>query len=153
MRQLMPSALATSLRALDTVFHTCWWQLTKRLLCGSQGVVYTQSVETGWKAPLRLRRMSEEEHQAVRDKYHIIVEGHNLQPPILAFSDMKFPAPILAALEAKGIKRPTPIQVQGLPVILAGRDMIGVAFTGSGKTLVFSLPLVMLSLQVGPCFL
>ncbi len=37
--------------------------------------------------------------------------------------------------------------MQGLPVILAGRDMIGVAFTGSGKTLVFSLPLLMLALQ------
>lgn len=37
--------------------------------------------------------------------------------------------------------------MQGLPVILSGRDMIGVAFTGSGKTLVFSLPMIMLSLQ------
>ena len=36
---------------------------------------------------------------------------------------------------------------QGLPVVLSGRDMIGVAFTGSGKTLVFSLPLIMLALQ------
>lgn len=34
-----------------------------------------------------------------------------------------------------------------MPTILAGRDMIGVAFTGSGKTLVFSLPLLMLALQ------
>jgi ATP-dependent RNA helicase DDX41 len=38
--------------------------------------------------------------------------------------------------------------VQGLPVLLSGRDMIGVAFTGSGKTLAFSLPVVMLALQV-----
>lgn len=38
--------------------------------------------------------------------------------------------------------------LQGLPVLLSGRDMIGVAFTGSGKTLAFSLPLVMLALQV-----
>jgi len=37
--------------------------------------------------------------------------------------------------------------VQGLPVIMSGRDMIGVAFTGSGKTLVFSLPMIMLALQ------
>jgi superfamily II DNA/RNA helicase len=38
--------------------------------------------------------------------------------------------------------------MQGLPVLLSGRDMIGVAFTGSGKTLAFSLPVVMLALQV-----
>jgi ATP-dependent helicase YprA (DUF1998 family) len=56
-------------------------------------------------------------------------------------------------LEAKGIKKPTPIQMQGLPVALSGRDMIGIAFTGSGKTLVFSMPLIMLALQVGLCLL
>ncbi|KAH8507456.1 hypothetical protein H0E87_009845 [Populus deltoides] len=50
-------------------------------------------------------------------------------------------------VKAKGIVQPTPIQVQGLPVILPGRDMIGIAFTGSGKTLVFVLPLIMIALQ------
>lgn len=58
---------------------------------------------------------------------------------------MRFPEPIMQALAKKGIARPTPIQVQGLPVLLAGRDMVGIAFTGSGKTLCFGLPLVMLS--------
>ena len=37
--------------------------------------------------------------------------------------------------------------LQGLPTVLSGRDMIGVAFTGSGKTLVFALPMIMLALQ------
>ncbi|KAL7196136.1 hypothetical protein ACSBR1_036203 [Camellia fascicularis] len=60
---------------------------------------------------------------------------------------MRFPEPILSKLKAKGIVQPTPIQVQGLPVILSGRDMIGIAFTGSGKTLVFVLPLIMVELQ------
>ncbi len=58
------------------------------------------------------------------------------------------PAGILRILADKGIKKPTPIQIQGLPVALAGRDMIGIAFTGSGKTLVFTLPMVLLALQV-----
>lgn len=35
-------------------------------------------------------------------------------------------------LETKGIKKPTPIQMQATPAILAGRDIIGIAFTGSG---------------------
>lgn len=50
-------------------------------------------------------------------------------------------------LKEKGIVQPTPIQVQGLPVVLSGRDMIGIAFTGSGKTLVFVLPMIMIALQ------
>ena len=57
------------------------------------------------------------------------------------------PPPVLRVLASKGITRPTPIQMQGLPVILSGRDMIGIAFTGSGKTLAFSLPAIMLALQ------
>lgn len=60
---------------------------------------------------------------------------------------MGFPAPILEVLRGKNVKRPTPIQMQGLTVALSGRDMVGIAFTGSGKTLSFSLPLVMASLE------
>lgn len=61
---------------------------------------------------------------------------------------MKLPAAVLRVLEGKGIKKPTPIQIQGLPVALSGRDMIGIAFTGSGKTLVFTLPMILIALQV-----
>ncbi|CAN0422965.1 unnamed protein product, partial [Discosporangium mesarthrocarpum] len=39
------------------------------------------------------------------------------------------------------------LQVQGVPVALSGRDMIGIAFTGSGKTVTFSIPLIMLALE------
>ena len=65
-----------------------------------------------------------------------------------ALQEMKMPAAVLRVLESKGIKKPTPIQIQGLPVALSGRDMIGIAFTGSGKTLVFSLPMILIALQV-----
>jgi ATP-dependent RNA helicase DeaD len=46
------------------------------------------------------------------------------------------------ALEAQGLVKPTPIQVEAIPVLLAGQDVIGQARTGSGKTLAFILPLV-----------
>lgn len=113
----------------------------------AKDIAYTQVMQTGWKPPLRHRLMAEEEHQRVRDKYYIICEGHHLPPPIPSFEDMKLPPAILRHLKSQGINRPTPIQMQGLPVILSGRDMIGIAFTGSGKTLAFALPLVMMALQ------
>ncbi|KAH7298383.1 hypothetical protein KP509_25G040400 [Ceratopteris richardii] len=91
--------------------------------------------------------MSEKECDEIRKQWHILVEGENIPPPCKNFKDMRFPDAILQKLKDKGITRPTPIQVQGLPVILSGRDMIGIAFTGSGKTLVFVLPLIMLALQ------
>jgi ATP-dependent RNA helicase DDX41 len=43
---------------------------------------------------------------------------------------MGFPGAILDVLKAKNVRRPTPIQMQGLTVALSGRDMVGIAFTG-----------------------
>ena len=124
----------------------------KRALKGNQelakGVNYTSHcVATGWKPPLRYRQRSQAKNTKLREKYHIICQGDNIPPPISSFADMKFPKPILDLLERGGITKPTPIQLQGLPVLLQGRDMVGIATTGSGKTMVFSLPLVMMALQ------
>ncbi|KAJ6996178.1 DEAD-box ATP-dependent RNA helicase 35A [Populus alba x Populus x berolinensis] len=113
----------------------------------AKGITYTESLLTGWKPPLPIRRMSTKECDAIRKQWHIIVDGEKNSPPIKNFKDVRFPEPILKMLKAKGIVQPTPIQVQGLPVILTGRDMTGIAFTGSGKTLVFVLPLIMIALQ------
>lgn len=113
----------------------------------AKDIKYTQPIKTGWRPPAHVRNMSEAEMNAIRKEWHIIVGGDDIPPPCKSFKDMRFPKPILEALKDKGIMRPTPIQVQGMPVILSGRDMIGIAFTGSGKTLVFSLPLVMFALE------
>ena len=59
----------------------------------------------------------QDDHQAVRDKYHIIVEGDNLPPPGESFQDFKLPKPVLRQLASKGIQRPTPIQMQVQPVL------------------------------------
>ncbi|KJE05434.1 ATP-dependent RNA helicase DDX41 [Cryptococcus gattii NT-10] len=114
----------------------------------AQGVTWTESLKTSWRAPHYIRNKTELEQQAVRDKYHIIAEGDHIPPPIPHFADMKIPKPILSYLQAKGIKRPTPIQMQGLPTAFSGRDMIGIAFTGSGKTLAFVLPAIMAALEM-----
>ena len=51
-------------------------------------------------------------------------------------------APLLRALERAGFTTPTPIQADAIPPLLAGRDLLGVAQTGSGKTAAFALPLL-----------
>ena len=56
------------------------------------------------------------------------------------FSDLGLAEPILRALEAKGYADPTPIQRQAIPALLEGRDLLGIAQTGTGKTAAFSLP-------------
>ncbi|CAB4395222.1 unnamed protein product [Rhizophagus irregularis] len=123
----------------------------RRLLASVQelakGIIYTEPMKTTWRPPRQIRERAQADHDAIRQRYHILVEGEDIPPPIKHFRDMKFPSCILKYLKSKGIHRPTPIQVQGLPVVLTGRDMIGIAFTGSGKTLAFSLPLVMFALE------
>ena len=56
------------------------------------------------------------------------------------FTDLGLAEPILRALGAKGYADPTPIQRQAIPALLEGRDLLGIAQTGTGKTAAFSLP-------------
>jgi len=59
-----------------------------------------------------------------------------------AFAEMNLISPLLAALTDVGYETPTPIQAQTIPLLLEGRDVVGQAQTGTGKTAAFALPLL-----------
>ena len=59
-----------------------------------------------------------------------------------SFAHLRLPTGLHKILESQGIRQPTAIQAQAIPVLLAGQDVIGQAQTGSGKTLAFVLPLL-----------
>lgn len=61
----------------------------------------------------------------------------------MKFNDLNISKPILMALEDAGFDRPTPIQEQAFFVIRSGKDMVGIAQTGTGKTLAYLIPLLM----------
>ena len=65
------------------------------------------------------------------------------------FADLGLSPKILKALEKTTITTPTPIQVQAIPHIMAGRDLMGLAQTGTGKTAAFGLPLLHRILDLG----
>ncbi|MGM9538454.1 MAG: DEAD/DEAH box helicase [Candidatus Onthomonas sp.] len=58
------------------------------------------------------------------------------------FNDLNLPTPILTALSEQGYEIPTPIQAQAIPPALAGRDVLGCAQTGTGKTCAFAVPIL-----------
>ena len=58
------------------------------------------------------------------------------------FADLGLSEDILAALRDVGYESPSPIQEQAIPVLLEGRDVIGQAQTGTGKTAAFGLPMI-----------
>ncbi len=69
-----------------------------------------------------------------------VVDGTALMPP--AFARLGLSKPLLRALVDLGYAEPTPIQAETIPLLLAGRDVLGQAQTGSGKTAAFALPLL-----------
>jgi ATP-dependent RNA helicase RhlE len=60
----------------------------------------------------------------------------------MRFSDLPLIDPLLRAVAAEGYESPTPIQQQAIPPILEGRDLLGCAQTGTGKTAAFALPML-----------
>jgi ATP-dependent RNA helicase RhlE len=61
---------------------------------------------------------------------------------ISSFDTLALSEPLQRALQAEGHTTPTPIQAQAIPLLLDGRDLMGIAQTGTGKTAAFSLPLL-----------
>lgn len=68
------------------------------------------------------------------------IHGKNAPHPVFDFHECQWPEKIMKALEDDGFETPTPIQAQGWPIVLSGRDLVGIAQTGSGKTLCYVLP-------------
>jgi len=61
---------------------------------------------------------------------------------VTSFTDLNLIAPILEAVQAEGYATPTPIQGEAIPKVLAGRDLLACAQTGTGKTAAFALPIL-----------
>jgi ATP-dependent RNA helicase DeaD len=64
------------------------------------------------------------------------------QPTTPTFAELGLASPILKAVQEAGYETPSPIQAQSIPPLLAGRDLLGQAQTGTGKTAAFALPLL-----------
>ena len=73
---------------------------------------------------------------------HASTSKSSSPPPPSTFKELGLIDPLLQALDQVGYKSPTDIQLEALPHALEGRDIIGIASTGSGKTAAFALPVL-----------
>ncbi|XP_070136930.1 ATP-dependent RNA helicase p62 isoform X2 [Drosophila bipectinata] len=81
------------------------------------------------------------EVQRYRDEHEITVRGQ-AQNPIQDFSEVYLPDYVMKEIRRQGYKAPTPIQAQGWPIAMSGSNFVGIAKTGSGKTLGYILPAI-----------
>lgn len=86
---------------------------------------------------------SPEEVDEWRRKHCITVHGDEVADPITVFEELQCPEAIKLSFTEQGFAAPTPIQAQAWPILLRSRDLVGVAKTGSGKTIAFTIPAIL----------
>ncbi|XP_046738446.1 ATP-dependent RNA helicase p62-like isoform X1 [Diprion similis] len=82
------------------------------------------------------------EVEAYRADKQITLKGDALPNPIQFFEEGNFPDYVMTGIRKQGFSEPTAIQAQGWPIAMSGRNMVGIAQTGSGKTLGYILPAI-----------
>ncbi|XP_059054092.1 ATP-dependent RNA helicase p62-like [Achroia grisella] len=119
-------------------------KLTNRALsCTNQMTILTST-------PLRLLlnhrfysiKAAYEDDVRYRNEHNITVIGQDIPSPYINIDSSEFPDYIKSFLKKQGIEKPTIIQSQSWPVALSGQNFVGIAQTGTGKTLAFLLPAV-----------
>jgi ATP-dependent RNA helicase RhlE len=72
----------------------------------------------------------------------LVARPHEKEHQLTTFSQLGLNTALLKSLNAEGYTVPTPIQLQAIPSVLAGKDLMGIAQTGTGKTAAFALPIL-----------
>ncbi|KAF8069350.1 hypothetical protein N665_1141s0011 [Sinapis alba] len=89
-----------------------------------------------------ISNLTQEEVNTYRKELEIRVHGKNVPRPIKSWHQTGLTNRVLDIIKKLNFEKPMPVQAQALPIIMSGRDCIGVAATGSGKTLSFVLPML-----------
>ncbi|KAF5177419.1 Atp-dependent rna helicase [Thalictrum thalictroides] len=99
-----------------------------------------------WKPSERVFRLKPEQIEEVRSRLNVdvtVTSGSAPAPaPIESFADMCLHSSIMKDIAFHEYTRPTSIQAQAMPVALSGKDLLGCAETGSGKTAAFTIPMI-----------
>ncbi|KAL1622401.1 ATP-dependent RNA helicase dbp2 [Diplodia seriata] len=85
---------------------------------------------------------SQKEVDDFRKEQQMTIHGSDVPKPVTTFDEAGFPGYVMNEVKAQGFDKPTAIQSQGWPMALSGRDVVGIAETGSGKTLTYCLPAI-----------
>lgn len=86
--------------------------------------------------------MTQRDWMILREDNDIMVQGNKVPPPFMRWRDLNVNPKILDAITDIGYEKPSPIQMQAIPVALDKRDLVGIAPTGMGKSCAFLTPMI-----------
>ncbi|KAJ3433947.1 atp-dependent RNA helicase ddx5-related [Anaeramoeba flamelloides] len=96
-----------------------------------------------YKEHEEVKEMTKEDALEIRKEHEIkVLNCETFYKPLTSFQQADFPEKILELIKEKEFEKPSPIQAQTWPMVMSGHDLVGVARTGSGKTLSFLLPAI-----------
>jgi ATP-dependent RNA helicase DDX23/PRP28 len=96
---------------------------------------------THWKQKL-VAEMTARDWRIFREDFQIYVQGRDVPNPFRSWSESPLPKMLLDAVHKVGYLKPTPIQMQAIPIAMVPRDLVAISSTGSGKTAAFVLPML-----------
>lgn len=105
-------------------------------------VEYIEFKKNLYIVPRALANLTSDEIAKTKAELKIRVRGRNAPTPVSSFEQCGLSERIMKVMEKHDIRKPFPVQAQCIPCIMAGRDVIGIAPTGSGKTLSYLLPML-----------
>lgn len=101
-----------------------------------------QTMGTHWSEK-PLKEMKERDWRIFREDFDITLKGGKAPNPLRKWTEADgLPDAVFKAIQELGFERPSPIQMQAIPIGLQRRDIIGIAETGSGKTAAFMIPII-----------
>lgn len=112
----------------------------------ARGSAIPEPIFSQWQPSERIRRLQNDQIEEVMARLnvdvHITAGTPSAPAPVESFEDMCLNPSIMKDIIFHDYSTPTPIQAQAMPVALSGRDLLGCAETGSGKTAAFSIPMI-----------
>lgn len=95
-----------------------------------------------YKEHSEIEKLTQEEGEELRAKLDIKVSGESPPKPVCSFAHFRFDEQLMKVIRRSEYTQPTPIQAQAIPAALLGRNLIGIAMTGSGKTAAYLWPMI-----------
>ena len=100
-----------------------------------------------YQEPEEISSLAQEQVDTMRGQWGMQVSGLMAERPCTTFAQWKLPRKLLESIRRHGFTEPTPIQAQAVPCALAGRDLLAIAKTGSGKTAAYLWPMLVHSMD------